>query len=124
MVKILWAKAAKNNKNSLNNSFSWTLHKRGFWVVSSKEINGYWKIEYEDIDEAIIFSSWFSIIPSYVLRICSKDQAYQFIIWKFIFKDKYLQFPVKRIKNPIILTIFAWFMRASLLLVIIYFLLT
>lgn len=121
MVKILWAKGAKNNKDSLNNSFSWTLHKRGFLVITSQEIDGYWKIKYDDIDEAVIFSSWHSIIPSYVIRIRSKGQAYQFIIWKPLFKDKYLQFPIKRLKNPLIHTIIAWIIRAAVLAAIIYF---
>jgi hypothetical protein len=108
-------KATTAEGEDLRRSFNWVVARRAILkVMPDALLCGDWRIGYDRIDEAILFSIG-SIIPGYLLRVRSGETVYQFgLNWNPFWK-KELPFPVVREKGKLKYSLFSVIARAVLL---------
>lgn len=113
-------KATTAEGEDLRCSFNWVCARRGILkVMPDALVYGDWRIRYDQIDEAVLFSIW-SILPGFLLRVKSGSTIYQFgLNWNPFWK-KELPFPVAREKGKVKYSAFSIMVRAILLGYVIY----
>ena len=107
-------KATTAEGENLRRSFNWVVARRSILkVMPDASVCGDWKIPYNQIDEAILFSIW-SIFPGFLLRIRSGETVYQFgLNWNAFWKRE-LPFPVSREKGKLKYSTFSIIARVIL----------
>ena len=100
---------------NLGRSLNWVVARRGILkVMPDALVCGDWRIPYEQIDEAELFTIR-SIFPGFLLRVRTGDTIYQFgLNWNPFWK-KELPFPVTREKVNLKYSIFSIVVRVALL---------
>ena len=113
-------KATTAEGDDLRRSWNWVTSRRGtLKVMPDALVCGDWRIPYDDIDEAILFSIW-TIYPGFLLRVKSGDTIYQFgLNWNRFWKND-LPFPVSREKGKLKHSAFSIISRILLIGCIIY----
>ena len=100
---------------NLRRSLNWALARRGsLKVMPDALVCGDWRIPYDQIDEAELFSIR-SIFPGFLLRVRTGKTIYQFgLNWNPFWK-KELPFPVTRGKGNLKYSVFSMIVRVALL---------
>ena len=100
---------------NLGRSLNWVVARRGILkVMPDALVCGDWRIPYEQIDEAELFTIR-SIFPGFLLRVRTGDTIYQFgLNWNPFWK-KELPFPVTREKVNLKYSVFSIVVRVALL---------
>lgn len=108
-------KATTAEGDELRRSANWIVARRAILkVMPDALVCGDWRIPYDQIDEAVLFSIW-SIYPGFLLRIKSSGKIYQFgLNWNPFWK-KELPFPVKREKGKLKYSTFSLLIRLLVL---------
>lgn len=107
-------KATTAEGEDLRHSFNWVVSRRGILkVMPDALICGDWRIPYDQIEDAILFSIW-SIFPGFLLRIKCSGTVYQFGVNWNVFWKKDLPFPVTRERGKLKYSAFSIVIRAIL----------
>ena len=108
-------KATTAEGENLRRSLNWVVARRAILkVMPDALVCGDWRIPYNQIDEAILFSIW-SIYPGFLLRVRSGETVYQFgLNWNPFWKRE-LPFPVSREKGKLKYSTFSIIARVILL---------
>jgi len=118
-------KATAAEGENLRHSFNWVVSRRGTLQVLSDALEcGDWRIPYDSISEAVLFSTRQMFIPCYVLRVAANGTIYQFGLNPGSFWKGDLPFPVKREKLRLKFSWFSIVVRVILLASIVYWLWT
>ena len=109
------SKATTAEGENLRRSLNWVVARRAILkVMPDALVCGDWRIPYNQIDEAILFSIW-SIYPGFLLRVRSGETVYQFgLNWNPFWKRE-LPFPVSREKGKLKYSTFSIIARVILL---------
>jgi len=108
-------KATTAEGEDLRRSFNWVVARRAMLqVMPDALVCGDWRIPYDKIDEAVLYSIC-SVFPGYLLRIRVSGTIYQFgLNWNPFWK-KELPFTVSREKGRLKLSTYSLFVRLTLL---------
>ena len=94
-----WTKATTEEKGEFRRSANWVTARRAKLYLTGSELRcGNWRIPYEEIREAVLFSFRGSyLLPGYVLEVDTGAVTYQFGLngWGRFWKGE-LPFPVRR----------------------------
>jgi hypothetical protein len=92
-------KATTAEGTDIRRSFNWVVSRRAYLKVCDDALEcGDWRIAYDTIDEAVLFSTRTMLIPCYVLRVSADGTLYQFGLNPGSFWKGDLPFPVTREK--------------------------
>jgi len=117
-------KATTAEGDDVRYSVNWVVARRGILkVMPDALVCGDWRIPYEEIDEAVLFSvTSFFFLPGFVLRVRSRGTIYQFgLNWNPFWKRE-LPFPVTREKGRLGLSPFSVVIRVAALSYLVYWL--
>jgi hypothetical protein len=90
-------KASTAEGGDIRHSFNWVVSRRGILKVSTNALEcGDWRIPYDTIEEAVLFSVRQMFIPGYVLCVKAGGTIYQFGLNTGQFWRGELPFPVRR----------------------------
>ena len=108
-------KATTAEGENLRYSLNWVVSRRAILkVMPDALVCGDWRIPYDQIDDAILFSIW-TLYPGFLLRVRSGETVYQFgLNWNPFWK-KELPFPVSREKGKLKYSTFSIIARIALL---------
>ena len=117
-------KATRAEGDDIRRSFSWVASRRAMLEIRGDSmVCGDWTIPYDEIDEAVLFSTkQMFIIPVYVLRAKSKGKVYQFGLNPNRFWNGELPFPVHREKMRLGYSTYSIAVRVILVAFVIYLL--
>jgi hypothetical protein len=94
-----WSKATTEESADFRRSANWVTSRRAKLYVTKSELRcGNWRIPYEQIREAVLFSFRGSyLLPGYILKVDTGAAIYQFGLngWGPFWKGE-LPFPVRR----------------------------
>ena len=97
LIHKCMTKATTAEGGDIRHSFNWVVSRRGTLRVLSDALEcGHWRIPYDSIDEAVLFSTRQMFIPCYVLRVSVDGTLYQFGLNPGSFWKGELPFPVQR----------------------------
>ena len=114
-------KATTAEGNEIRRSFNWVVSRRAILRVFDDALEcGDWRIPYDTIDEAVLFSTWSMFIPCYVLRVSTDGTLYQFGLNPGSFWKGDLPFPVTREKLRLQYSWFSILVRISAVAYLIY----
>jgi len=113
-------KATTAEGNDLRRSFNWVIARRAILqVMPDALVCGDWRIPYDKIDEAVLFSIW-STFPGFLLRVRVGGTIYQFgLNWNPFWK-KELPFTVTREKGKLNYSAYSIIVRVFLLVYVAY----
>ena len=118
-----WTKATTGESDEFRHSVNWTTARRAKLFVTESELRcGDWRIPYEQIREAVLFSfraSYF--LPGYVLKIDTGATTYQFGLngWNRFWTAE-LPFPVRRERGSLGYSPFSIAVRVAAVAYLIY----
>jgi len=117
-------KATRAEGDDIRRSFSWVASRRAMLEVRGDSmVCGDWTIPYDEIDEAVLFSTkQMFIIPVYVLRAKSKGTVYQFGLNPNRYWKGDLPFPAHREKMRLGYSTYSIVVRVILVAIVIYLL--
>jgi len=114
-------KATTAERDHLRRSFNWVVSRRAILkVMPNALVCRNWVIPYDQIDEAILFSTRQLFIPCYLLRVKSGGTTYQFGLNPGGYWKGELPFPVKREKAKTSYSPFSLIIRILILAYIVY----
>ena len=108
--------------DDIRRSFNWVVSRRGTLKVFDDALEcGNFRIPYDTIDEAVLFSTRQMMIPAYVLRVASAGTLYQFGLNPSSYWKGELPFPVARENVRLQYSWFSITARTALVAYAVYF---
>jgi hypothetical protein len=115
-------KATTAEGDDIRRSINWVVSRRGRLNVFDDALEcGDWRISYDAIDEAVLFSTRQMMIPCYVLKVVSAGKIYQFGLNPNSYWKGEMPFPVVREKMRLKYSWFSFSVRAALIACVAYF---